>query len=159
MAFFFFPPSLPPSLPPLLLPFPNRTHGLYCSPSISGLSIRESVGAGGGGCRFHPLPSPSTNTNTSPSSIPDRRRLHEPNQRRDLDKLPTELRRRNFDYKCRPAHANRCGTCRNAHATCTCSDRAANFARHRWWLGMHTPTHTHNTSLTQFSQCTRFTDF
>ena len=51
--------------------------------------------------------------------------LSEPNQQRTLNKLPPELRRRNFADKHRLSVASRCQTCRNVYATCTYSDWAS----------------------------------
>ena len=59
-----------------------------------------------------------------------------PNQQRTLDKLPTELRCRNFVSKHPTEYTNQRQTCKNVHAMCTYIFQLSfHFAFHRWWLG------------------------
>ncbi len=62
-----------------------------------------------------------------------------PNQRRTLNKLPTELRRRNFAYQVPTEHTNWCQTCKNLQATCMHIFQLSSPILHRWWLGSTKP--------------------
>ena len=58
-----------------------------------------------------------------------------PYQQRTLNRLPTELWRKNFVTKAPTEHAARRQACKNVYPTCACSSPSFRFACHRWWLG------------------------
>ena len=60
--------------------------------------------------------------------------IYIPNQQRTLNKLPTELRSRNFVDKHRLGITNQPQTCKNLYAKYI-FQLSFHFAYHRWWLG------------------------
>ncbi len=105
---------------------------------------------------FFPSPPPLPPTPQKDYSRTSIHILYVPNQQRTLNKLPPELRRRNFVKKHRLNIANRRPNVQNCVRNVYLFRLSFHFACHRWWLGSQLSPHNFNT-LWQTAQPTHGT--